>query len=250
MSVCLGCGKDLELQNSHVIPEFFYKYVYTGDHKFIRVSEDAERDKKPEQKGYREKLLCHDCEEELSKLERVTASFFDELTTGINQNIKVNEIHPGITLVENYNYSIIKKCLLSILWRSSIAKQDFFSNYSLGPYNEKIRKLIFSKDSISWNVFPIHVSKVKLGAGFDPGLILCHEKGSYEYKTMYSITLAGFCFDYYIVENMANEEYKPYFMNEDACAITEVAVESITRQSIINRFKDADVKSFFERHKK
>jgi hypothetical protein len=249
MSTCYNCLKDAELQKSHIIPEFFYKYVYSEDHKFILVSEDTCDSRKTEQKGYREKLLCHDCEELLAKQEKITASFFKDLITNNYTNLKVTNLSEGITLVENYDYSVIKKCLLSILWRASITRVKMFSEYSLGPYEKKIKEIVFSKDEIPWNVFPIHISKVKISEKNNSDLILCHERGKYGHKTMYSITLAGYSFDYFIVESI-NEEYKPYFMNEDFCSIMEIPFESIAKKTLIDRFTDDDVKSFFAKYQK
>ena len=76
---CAGCNNKKMLQNSHIIPEFFYRYVYTKDHKFILISSDNEDKLKISQKGFREKLLCKDCENYLAKFEKITAEFFNEI---------------------------------------------------------------------------------------------------------------------------------------------------------------------------
>lgn len=106
MEECYNCHQLKELQNSHIIPEFFYKYVYTQDHKFILLSEQKEEKLIPEQKGFREKLLCHECEELLSKKETVASFFFNDLITKNYSHIHTFQLNDKILVVENYDMTL------------------------------------------------------------------------------------------------------------------------------------------------
>jgi hypothetical protein len=70
VETCKGCGKVATLKDSHIIPEWAYKSVYTKTHKFAAVSASSTGKIRPEQKGFREPMLCGKCETYLSKLEK------------------------------------------------------------------------------------------------------------------------------------------------------------------------------------
>lgn len=69
---CKLCGKKKELQESHIIPKFVYKYLkrssVTG---YIRLGETPNR---RVQDGYKIFLLCNDCEKMFSQWENEFAS--------------------------------------------------------------------------------------------------------------------------------------------------------------------------------
>ena len=250
MENCFNCNLSKTLQQSHIIPEFFYKYIYTNDHKFVVVSEDNENKTKIQQKGFREELFCHDCEELLSAKETITAKFFNDIISKNYTNLNAKEISNNILLIEKYNYNEIKKCLLSILWRASISGREEFLNYDLGPYNQIIKKIIFSKNPIPWYKFPIHISKVKLGNTYTSDLLLVHKKGKYKNIHLYSITLAGYNIDYYITEEFENKNFEIYFLNEKFCGITAISLKDLKlNQRLITRFNDSDIVNFYNKHK-
>jgi len=57
--ICKLCGNPSELQNSHIIPEFFYKLIYDSNPKgFQIIPADPSKKIGFEQQGIREHLLC------------------------------------------------------------------------------------------------------------------------------------------------------------------------------------------------
>lgn len=247
---CGGCNNKKILQNSHIIPEFFYKYVYTEDHKFILISSDNEDKLKISQKGFREKLLCRDCENYLAKVEKITAEFFNEIVYQKYTKLKAERIGKDILKITKYNYSAIKKCLLSILWRASISTLKEFSDYDLGKENnEKIKKLIFSAEELSWKCFPILITKVIFGKEFCSDVLFPHKAGQYKNILLYSMTLAGFNIDYFITENFDKANFE-YIFNDKFCNIKNIRIEDLKLdQDLINRLSDKDVDSFYQKHK-
>lgn len=246
---CAGCNNKKMLQNSHIIPEFFYRYVYTKDHKFILISSDNEDKLKISQKGFREKLLCKDCENYLAKFEKITAEFFNEIVYQKYNKLKAEKIEADILKIEKYNYLAIKKCLLSILWRASISTLKEFSDYDLGKENnEKIKQLIFSNEDISWKCFPILITKVIFGNKFCSDVLFPHKKGQYKNILLYSMTLAGFNIDYFITENFDNANCE-YIFNDRFCNIKDIHIEDLKLEpDLINRLGDKDVDTFYQKH--
>ncbi len=141
---CRLCLEDKELQKSHIIPEFFYKPVYDGLHRLNVVSTEPGDKIKYQQKGYREKLLCRDCEQRLGRFEdygrRVIYGGRGSRGTGV----KIQDVGNGFKL-RNIDYHKFKLFQLSLLWRASIASLDFFTGVNLGPHEETIRKMLVSQ---------------------------------------------------------------------------------------------------------
>ena len=140
-SRCALCQQNRELRNSHIIPEFFYKPVYEKNiHRFIMLSTcPTDGDSLP-QKGIRELLLCADCERRLSRFEKYTAELF-----GKSSSKKVT-LDKMMLTIHGVDYAMFKLCALSILWRSSVAKNDFFSRISLGPHEDCIRLMLLNAE--------------------------------------------------------------------------------------------------------
>jgi hypothetical protein len=136
---CRLCLEDKELQKSHIIPEFFYKPVYDGLHRLNVVSTKPSDKIKYQQKGYRERLLCYDCEQLLSPLENYVRRVFYGDT-----GVETQDVGNGIIL-RNIDYQKFKLFQLSFLWRASVSRQGFFSEVNLGHKEETIRKMLIAQ---------------------------------------------------------------------------------------------------------
>jgi hypothetical protein len=132
---CRLCLKDKELRNSHIIPEFFYKPLYDDKHRINTLISDKEIHAY-HQKGVRERLLCHDCEQQIGRYENyVRKMFYGGVPLDFPQN-------PDHLCIKNIEYRKMKLFQMSLLWRASISTHPFFGFINLGPYEEKIRLMI------------------------------------------------------------------------------------------------------------
>lgn len=95
-----------------------------------------------EQMGFREELLCRDCESKLSKWESKLKRDFVDIGNESSNFLSITKVRTDILKVENIRYDVFKRGLLSLLWRFSITLNPFFSSYQLGPYEEKLRVLL------------------------------------------------------------------------------------------------------------
>ena len=139
MSRCKLCGLDKKILKSHIIPEFMYKNMYE-DNRFNCISTIPGKKNTLKQKGEWERLLCEECELQISKYERYASQL-------LNGGIEVKgENHPGFIKVNNINYKIFKLFQLSILWRASISTKAIFSEVKLGSHEEIIRKMLLSNN--------------------------------------------------------------------------------------------------------
>ena len=136
------------LNKSHIIPDFMYQELFDKDHKIYRLkTSNTDKYSKVPTGEYDQNILCAECDNvRIGQFEHYASKVLyggklavSEFPTFINQ---VNPHGMKYTYCQNINYKKFKLFLLSILWRASISKRDFFSSVSLGPHEEIIRQMI------------------------------------------------------------------------------------------------------------
>ena len=134
--ICRLCRKQSQLRFSHVVPEFFYRYLYDDKSRGLLVN--GPFDTEWIQKGHREYLLCSECESKLNVYE-----------TYVAKKWKLDfpkEVGGELFTFRGLDYTKFKLLILSILWRASVAQDSFFGAVQLGPHEEKIRVMILNND--------------------------------------------------------------------------------------------------------
>jgi hypothetical protein len=252
ISDCKLCnGKDVELRCSHIIPEFLYKNIYTSKHKFMPI-EATETAGKVHQKGFRENLLCQECETKLSLWER-ELSLFMRFLSGEESKVFSSFSVEGNTVVSGVNYDLVKKALISILWRMSISKLQFFSDYNIESYEEKIRDWLHTDLSFGAQDFPILVSKGYISGCFQTGLLMPFSQGVYGNDIkMESVVLDGVIFDILLTDGSdIQSEVELFGLHPEGRVIIrnkEYSEYGIDLSSFSSRVKDKDVLDFFSKH--
>lgn len=136
---CALCGEERPLRNSHIISEFLYSAIYDDIHRFHVITSRDSRSTM-EQKGYREKLLCQDCETKLSRWEGYARSVFaGEAAIQVRQDGQ-------LIFVSGLDYARFKLFQMSILWRAAVAKGAFFGKVKLGPHTDRLRAMLRAED--------------------------------------------------------------------------------------------------------
>jgi hypothetical protein len=140
---CRLCLQERVLQNSHIIPEFFYKPIYDPKHQFLEVATKGGVRNPPLQKGVREALLCWDCEQLLNKeYENYTRDAFYGQGA-----LEFRQVRNSVT-VRGLDYRRLKLCFMSILWRASLSSQKFFSLVDLGhEKEERLRRMLLEREA-------------------------------------------------------------------------------------------------------
>ncbi len=105
----------------------------------------------PSDGEYEGGILCHECDNK-----KIGNELEDYGAKAIYAPLGQNEESPEwcnftngsfcYTHGRRLDYKRFKLMLLSILWRASISKRPFFSQISLGPYEEHIRQMIINQD--------------------------------------------------------------------------------------------------------
>lgn len=136
---CRLCLNKSELCKSHIIPEFLFKTLYAKEkHQFVQVAGSSRVRKW--QKGFREKMLCRDCEDKLNKWE----TYVTQVLFG-GTEISIEKMKDSI-IVRDVDYAKFKLFQLSLIWRAGASIREQFSNVRLGPHEEKLRSMLEKGD--------------------------------------------------------------------------------------------------------
>jgi len=181
MDTCRLCERSVpQLRNSHIIPECLYQPIYDHKHRFIPIQSDNYSTARTEQMGYRERLLCPDCEIKLGKWESVTKQTLVAIadpSIGSVGPLKKTSLSDNCILVEGIDYNALKKCMLSILWRMSISTLSIFRAYRLGSYEEKLRAILYADSALARTEYPLTMHRITIGKQHYPDLIMGMNKG-------------------------------------------------------------------------
>ncbi|TSD66410.1 hypothetical protein FFF34_003125 [Inquilinus sp. KBS0705] len=158
------------LKKSHIIPNFLYKDLFGADNRLVNINLSNFDEYHYTHSGFYDKdILCSDCDSSLlSKLETYASNclYFrgsERSRSKIQtQLLGGGEILPAVRF-HNLDYSKIKLFLLSILWRAHISRQPFFKDVNLGPYAERLRKMILENEPGKEEEFEVILLHVDTG---------------------------------------------------------------------------------------
>jgi hypothetical protein len=191
--ICKLCQKPAELQDSHIIPEFFCKLIYDSNPRRFRViSADPSVPVQYEQKGLREPLLCNSCEGKFGRWEDYAKRTFVD-----GKNIQIVQTK-GEILIQNIDYKKFKLLQLSLLWRMSVSKSEFFKTVSLGQkHEEKLRQALLSEDPLGPKDYPCALELLTLGGNFYQDWILqpYFMRGQFR---VYRIVITGIRYSFFV----------------------------------------------------
>lgn len=181
---CRLCGKSGELKNSHIIPEFVYRPLYDEINRFHVITTKEEEGNRYLQKGIRERLLCGECETQLSKHERyVSLVFSGKLPVNITGNGR-------LIRVEGLDYEHFKLFAMSVLWRAGVSSHNAFEEVKLGSHEKHLRELILADNPGRPEKYPFLLAPVMHEREQLMGLIVqptwSRIAGHYAYRFVFS----------------------------------------------------------------
>lgn len=192
---CALCQSNSPLQNSHVIPEFFYAELYDKSHRFHTVPFDAAEPERFKQKGIYEKLLCKACEQKFSVWEKYAKEAFCQ---GIG--IQIEQAGPLLKL-SNLDYPKFRLFLLSLLWRMGVSSLHFFSLVNLGSRHEKnLRLALLNEDPLEPLQYPCLMTVVH-DKKLPPHWISQPMHMKSDGKHCYCVVINGMLFQFYVTSH-------------------------------------------------
>lgn len=150
MDICRLCREQRELRNSHIVSEFLYEDLYNEKHQLVGINGVGSRARQFLQKGIREPLLCESCEQHINEYcEKPFRSQWLE-SSPLPLTWSPEDLHVG-----NFDYSSFKLFHLSILFRAGVSSLPTYRAVSLGPHEERIRKMLLTRDAGPAWLYPI-----------------------------------------------------------------------------------------------
>lgn len=225
---CKLCRENKTLMNSHIIPEFIYKPLYDDNHRFHVLSTYQKKGRTIEQKGIREKLLCGDCEQHLSRYEnyarRVLFGGVEIVVQNENRGISVSEI----------DYKCFKLFQLSILWRASVSNHQMFKNVRLGKHESIIRKMILSDIPGQKEMYCCVMVAIKNESDGISAFIDQPEKRRIDNHVAYRFIFGSIVWIYFVSSHKIPEIINNFILSEEGSV--HIAVKEIKELDCIRGF--------------
>ena len=233
--ICQLCLEEKSLQKkSHIIPDFMFKEIYDEGHWLYRgkMSQPGKMRKVPTSE-YEGGILCKECDNNIIGAYETYAS--RALYPGVVKEkdcpvIEFRKSAGGIelTFAGNIDYRLFKLFMLSILWRASISKRDFFKNVSLGKkHGGLLRLMILNGNPGGVTDYPIFLI-THLNTNTVPGDVVGEpHKTKIDSDTRYNFLIGGIYYMFfvsprnipdYIIESTINKanELRIFHLKEDA----------------------------------
>jgi hypothetical protein len=153
----------------HIIPEHLYSSLKGSDSKFLETelleNGNIRQAGLPRGKGeFEAGLLCADCDGGILNIRY--ENYAHKVLRDVLQCRFKGEVYEQDGTVEhlffnNLDYNSLRLYLLSILWKASISRRPNYKNIKLGPYENEIRDILFSGNTISPHRFPVVLIKLR-----------------------------------------------------------------------------------------
>ncbi len=107
-------------------------------------------------KGWYQKLLCQRCEIHFSQFDEYGTTFIKS----VNSWQEVESTQVKCFEVFDYDYSMLKLFVLSILWRAAVAQREPFTDFSILPARvARLQEMLQAKNPGASNEFPLAIFK-------------------------------------------------------------------------------------------
>jgi hypothetical protein len=237
MKKCKLCLKDKQLiKKSHILSEFLHAELFDENHKLIKfdaieLGKGNDEISRPSSGSYEGQLLCDKCDnQQIGKFETYISNVLKDNLKKENKLKCSKTTNPqGLSFIkiENLDYLKTKLFLLSLLWRAGISTRDEYKEVQLGPYSEKIRKLIIDDNSSTDTDIQISVLKFENGSDFTTfiGQPRRHKSGHF---TNYSIIING----YLIIFHLGKDKLAKMAFNDRLKENGELTLMEIPKDKI------------------
>jgi hypothetical protein len=203
------CKVNGDLQNSHIIPEFFYRLIYDAQpRRFHVVSAILSERESFQQKGLRERLLCRACEQKFGRWEHYAkAAFVDTRGVTITR-------HKDRITFHNLDYQQFKLFQLSLLWRMGVSTLPFFNDVALGPHEEKLRLALLREDPLQPDQYPCWLVAVEMRGKLLRDWILEPSLIRLDGHHIYWLVITSIMFSFYVGSQPPPTAIMPLFLNK------------------------------------
>ena len=243
--ICKLCLQNKPLlKKSHIIPDFMHQGLFDQTHALHKIDlNDFKKSVKLYNGEYESNILCANCDNNIIGQYENYASIIlyggklsksEDITFQNRRNIHGVEL----TYCKGIDYTKFKLFLLSVLWRSSISKREFFRNVSLGPYEDKIREMILNSDPGEPLDFPCFISTYKNIKDLPDGFIGQPKKYRTGNILGHTFFIGGFVYIFLVSKIKKPDWLSEVAINKD----NEMSIVHMNRENakeLINHFMQA-----------
>jgi hypothetical protein len=166
--------------------------LYDDKHRFYEISPIASKLDRLLQKGLRERLLCDECEQRLSRYERYASDvFFGDAAE------RPHRTRTGF-LFTKLSYKPLKLFFMTLLWRLGVTSIRQVKSAKLGPHLERLRLLILGDDPGDYLTYPAMVFALTSDGRHAAGLILPPRHTRIGERHVWAFVIAGFLFQFFV----------------------------------------------------
>jgi hypothetical protein len=184
---CRFCEKDKTLIKAHIIAQCLHEPILDPSGPMMIISKDPNSYPKKTPTGeYDTEILCAECDGKFSPWERYTANLL--ITSGAYERYKEAKANEDFYTIEKYDYSSLKLCLLSILWKMSVST-SLFKDVRLGPFEAKIRQMLQDRNPGLGHEFPIYLVRLIDAIG---SVSMGTLRGTHYERNVYYLGLPGY----------------------------------------------------------
>jgi hypothetical protein len=112
------------------------------------------------------------------------------------------------------DYEKFKLFLLSVLWRMSVSRLEFFAKVRLGRHEETLRLALLANDPLKPTDYPCLLTAVMIDGIFHQDWILPPDLVKYESHHCYRVVLSGFLFAFFVSSHPMPSSVFNYCINK------------------------------------
>jgi hypothetical protein len=191
LAVCRGWNcKSQELIRSHIVPKAFARLARGDEGHVINISPNRRPAISKYQLGsFDPAILCASCDGKLGRFDDYTAEFCERF---MDRHQPFSEL--GFQ-IPNVDTDLLQKGLLAILWRSSISNRPECKHVALGPYEERIRDILFDGSKVGvLSGFATVIQRYVVPSNTDPTFYFYPYRSKFDGLNVYILGLAGLRF--------------------------------------------------------
>lgn len=155
--ICRGCKIDRKLIKAHIIPESFFRAARDESGQLNELSDKkTEFPKRRPIGNYDKNILCRECEDKLSPAD----DYGQKILLNTESTYKRYEGR-SYYQINNIDGELFRRFLVSIIWRCSISKLDFYRHIRLGPFEDEAKRVSFGESPKHAHSYSYLITKIK-----------------------------------------------------------------------------------------
>lgn len=154
---CKLCDEDKKLVKAHIIPRSLYKPLLEGGQPLSVLSTSpTSRPKKSRIGIYDNEIVCQDCEKIFSPWDDYAQKV---LLAEPKEEDFLIDMGQKLAFKMVADYVKLKLFFISLLWRASKSKVDFFKRINIRPSEEQLKKMILLGNPGNFDNFAVILAK-------------------------------------------------------------------------------------------